>query len=632
MKWRISLISSFLALTSSVSVCPRVLSEALVNPNRILSFQADVRTGSLCLQATGSTSVTAPKIQFLPAYDGSFLLVADFFGLYYPFKAQSVKIAQKDADKSFSARPSLDTINFGQFQLNPAIFRVAIKASTIEPLRQVSFQATPGELEISWLPQSFNNGADSANGKVFSEVMSRSVNQAVKGEASGRLAPKSQVVEVQEQKHLRLIFSTENFGRSVNSIKPNKASHEKADYLLQQVVEVAKMDIPSEMERSGHAFISSANNVDNCVDSRKPDVPKIEILAGVTVSDLDQNNANSRWVPPPDGDSARLSIKTGQKLHICSFRLHRPERYVVDFENLPLLPSSQLPEVPVNGLFRSMRLGSMKAKPNVSRMVLDLRDKNVSVHSELVDAKTHLLLTFNNLPTAKVARQLPVGLHVILDPGHGGADPGARRNGIQEKELTLSIASSLRSMLVKRGINVTLTRKDDTFVSLGERVKLTNELGPNLFLSIHINALDTDRDVSGIETYYQNEISKYPADIIHDSLINSLEVPDRYVRKARFYVINHTSFPAVLAEVGFISCKDERERLISFDYQNRIAKALEQGVILYLEKQSEIAEATRATNSKVLPPSRLQGSFFDYDGKQFAGMAQASDASNEVTE
>jgi N-acetylmuramoyl-L-alanine amidase len=85
------------------------------------------------------------------------------------------------------------------------------------------------------------------------------------------------------------------------------------------------------------------------------------------------------------------------------------------------------------------------------------------------------------------------------------------------------------------------------------------------------------------------------ADKIHDSLVNNLEVPDRYVRKARFYVINHTSVPAVLAEVGFISCKEERERLISFDYQDRIAKALEQGVILYLVKQNQLAQVGPTT-------------------------------------
>ncbi|MBI4532928.1 MAG: N-acetylmuramoyl-L-alanine amidase, partial [Candidatus Melainabacteria bacterium] len=108
----------------------------------------------------------------------------------------------------------------------------------------------------------------------------------------------------------------------------------------------------------------------------------------------------------------------------------------------------------------------------------------------------------------------------------------------------------------------------------------------------HINSLETNSTISGIETYYQTEQSKELASKLHESLVGKLGVPDRAIRKARFYVINHTSVPAVLAEVGFISNRQEREKLISSDYQWQVANALAHGVILYLANESPIAQSS----------------------------------------
>jgi N-acetylmuramoyl-L-alanine amidase len=198
----------------------------------------------------------------------------------------------------------------------------------------------------------------------------------------------------------------------------------------------------------------------------------------------------------------------------------------------------------------------------------------------------HLLFTTASLTTDKHI----AGLTVVLDAGHGGSDPGAQREGIQEKQITLAIVNTLKKFLEEEGIKVLLTRSDDNFVSLEDRVKIANSIEPDLFLSVHINAMQNDPDVHGVETYYKTPQSRVLAESIHDSLVGYLGIPDRLVRKARFYVINHTAVPAVLAEVGFISSEQERERLISSDYQDRVAAALEHGVILYLAKAKEVAQ------------------------------------------
>jgi N-acetylmuramoyl-L-alanine amidase len=214
----------------------------------------------------------------------------------------------------------------------------------------------------------------------------------------------------------------------------------------------------------------------------------------------------------------------------------------------------------------------------------------------------HLLFTTASLTISKNL----AGLTVVLDPGHGGSDPGAQREGIQEKEITLAIVNILKKFLEDRGIKVLLTRSDDNFVSLEDRVKIANTIEPDLFLSVHINALQNDPDVHGVETYYKTPQSRELAESIHDSLVGYLGIPDRLVRKARFYVINHTDVPAVLAEVGFISSQEERQRLISSDYQDRVATALEHGVILYLAKAKELAQKSESSEnlSELSEPKR----------------------------
>ena len=171
---------------------------------------------------------------------------------------------------------------------------------------------------------------------------------------------------------------------------------------------------------------------------------------------------------------------------------------------------------------------------------------------------------------------------VVLDPGHGGNDPGAMRNDIMEKNLTLGIINELRHLLKSHNVSVVSTRINDDFVSLLDRVKLTNLINPDLFVSVHINSLDRDCDIQGIETYYCKDDSEDLAKTIHSNLLSNLATPNRQIRKAKFYVIKNTQIPSILAEVGFITSVDERSKLQSSEYQKLIAKSLALGIIKYL--------------------------------------------------
>ena len=153
-------------------------------------------------------------------------------------------------------------------------------------------------------------------------------------------------------------------------------------------------------------------------------------------------------------------------------------------------------------------------------------------------------------------------------------------------------------------------------------MRITNSLNPTLFLSVHINAMESANDIHGIETYYQTDQSKLLADAIHERLVAGLEAPDRAIRKARFYVIKNTPVPAVLAEVGFISNKEERDKLISSDYQAKVAEALEQGVMLYLDKRIAAKGPGKISNLNEPAPARNSGSSL--------GTNKATDKSNNV--
>ena len=156
---------------------------------------------------------------------------------------------------------------------------------------------------------------------------------------------------------------------------------------------------------------------------------------------------------------------------------------------------------------------------------------------------------------------------VVLDPGHGGNDCGAIAldNKFYEKTINLEIAQMIKERLTKKGVHVYMTRGKDETLTLEERVNFANITNPDIYVSIHANStLQSDR--YGLETHYYKDDSIDLANTIHkhfasEKNLKKWETKDRGVIKSRFYVINHTEVPSVLMEVGFISNKDERDKL-----------------------------------------------------------------------
>ena len=192
-------------------------------------------------------------------------------------------------------------------------------------------------------------------------------------------------------------------------------------------------------------------------------------------------------------------------------------------------------------------------------------------------------------PTQSVRQpSIPSGrLRVVIDPGHGGSDPGAVGiGGLQEKKVVLAIAEQVASYLEQQGVQVIMTRSDDSDVELEPRVQIAEQANASLFVSIHANAISLDRpEVNGIETYYFSS-GEQLAQVIQDSIVRETNMNDKGIRQARFYVLRRTSMPAVLIETGFVTGSEDAARLADEGFRNQMARAIAQGILQYVQQNS----------------------------------------------
>ncbi len=183
---------------------------------------------------------------------------------------------------------------------------------------------------------------------------------------------------------------------------------------------------------------------------------------------------------------------------------------------------------------------------------------------------------------------------VVLDPGHGGRDTGARGKTLNEKEANLMIALRVGELLNNKGIEVEYTRTTDIYVELEERAAIANRLNAGLFVSIHNNA-STDPSKQGTETYYyapvdndllflQLDERKSLATNLHQQLATKLKRPDRGVKTANFSVLRNTTMPSALVECVFISNPDEEQMLQKDYFIQWIAEAIANGIAAYMGK------------------------------------------------
>lgn len=170
---------------------------------------------------------------------------------------------------------------------------------------------------------------------------------------------------------------------------------------------------------------------------------------------------------------------------------------------------------------------------------------------------------------------------VVVDPGHGGHDPGATQRGVlPEKVWTLDLAYRLKSRLEQAGFTVVMTRTNDVFIPLEDRVLMSNSQPNVIFVSLHFNSIPK-RETQGVETYYDTNRSAKLATKVQQSILQLPGIFDRRVKTAPYYVIRYNTNPAILVEGGFLSNPIESRRIASPGYRDALAEQIYQGIVAY---------------------------------------------------
>ena len=167
---------------------------------------------------------------------------------------------------------------------------------------------------------------------------------------------------------------------------------------------------------------------------------------------------------------------------------------------------------------------------------------------------------------------------VVLDPGHGGYDNGAKAvRGLPEKMLTLDVARRVKPLLEARGYHVVMTRTTDVFIPLGNRTGISNAHTDAAFVSIHFNSAPR-RAANGVETYYYNPRSAPLASNILREIASCYGSHSRGTKYARYYVLHHNERPATLLELGFVSNAQENSLLQDPAVRQRLAERIAAGI------------------------------------------------------
>lgn len=255
------------------------------------------------------------------------------------------------------------------------------------------------------------------------------------------------------------------------------------------------------------------------------------------------------------------------------FYLKEPDRAVID------LPGARLSESLAAGMTGGERAIAVQSE-YVSRIRYAQHPDKVRI---VLDILPGVRLTRRETPVEwpnflffEIGRPRFI---VVVDPGHGGTDPGATSGKYQipEKEFTLSLAKKVYDRLAEEPLlRPVMTRTDDTYPTLEDRVALANGLKADLFISIHGNKYNGI--VHGTETYYYHDLSLTLAQEIHRRVVAATGFADRGVRKNAFYVVRNTDMPSVLLEVGYLDHPANEEWLLKDDFQARVADAIADAV------------------------------------------------------
>ncbi|MBP2654898.1 MAG: cell wall hydrolase/autolysin [Firmicutes bacterium] len=186
-----------------------------------------------------------------------------------------------------------------------------------------------------------------------------------------------------------------------------------------------------------------------------------------------------------------------------------------------------------------------------------------------------------------------IGKVVVVDPGHGGSNPGAIANNNREADNNLAVGLKLRDKLLQAGAKVIMTRDSDRTVApegsslteeLKARVNIAEANNADIFVSVHSNS-NPNTAVAGAMTFYAQSAAPQLAEKVQSSLINETQAVNKGISTANFYVLRNSQMPSILVEMGFVSNADEATRLGSDVYRDKIAQGIFNGISSYFQNK-----------------------------------------------
>lgn len=293
----------------------------------------------------------------------------------------------------------------------------------------------------------------------------------------------------------------------------------------------------------------------------------------------------------------QLIVSMDGKVTPIISNLKNPNRIVLDLPNTTFgdlsqpLDSGSMGKLDVSGQPRvsEVRYSLFSRDPDQVRIVIELKHANaIQANHEFIGDQ--LVIDLNDTSDFDSPIQAPSAGEqgrkiVMIDPGHGGSDPGTTSiSNKHEKDFNLALSLKVQELLLKEPeIEVLMTRDSDVYPTRTERVQFANKLNADVFVSIHGNSVLESPQANGTETYYyQRSSSKELANAIHKRLIKAVGLKDRGVKEKSLQVIRETKMAAVLLEVGFLSNISDEKAMLSDTGQYKAAQAIVDGIKEYL--------------------------------------------------
>ncbi len=292
---------------------------------------------------------------------------------------------------------------------------------------------------------------------------------------------------------------------------------------------------------------------------------------------------------PVDG-WVELSIPIGQKILYRVWDARDPNRIFIDFFGV-ISHLDQISYSPGTDLVKEIRWE--EPSDNVLRLELTLSDISWGYKTRWEDGK--FIFSIKQPPSVK--RNIE-GLVITIDPGHGGSSFGAiGPTRLTEKDINLRVSLELARLLEKRGAIVTMTRYNDTEVSLTERTKIAEEVESDLLISIHHNALPDGanpfNDNLGTGTYHYHSQSRDLAISVNREIVKELDLPDEGVYYRDFSLTRPTAMPALLIEFGYIMLPEHEMLMNDENYPEQMSIAIYTGIKKYLNHRIKREESSK---------------------------------------